>query len=143
MDCVLHFVPALRFLWNQITCRLYKSPLDELNYRPMSPMCICMHVKRSCTNVDSVEDHVVHVQVWWIIKARIYSVFINCWIQCGRRILRKQYFIIKHNLFVLMGNLFHLITKKTMFLYCRLVLSNLLSFPVFLFKWNGFISFHY
>ena len=48
-DCyVLGFVPAPRFLWSQILCKLYKTPLYETtNQGP--PMCICIQKDHICT----------------------------------------------------------------------------------------------
>ena len=59
---VLGFEPAPRFLWSQILCRLYKSPLDEtINRGPP----LNAHAKRSHTHV---KDPVVHIRVRWITE---------------------------------------------------------------------------
>ena len=62
---VLSFAPGLRFLWSQILCRLYKSPLDEAINR--GPLCVyaCKKITftrwRSCTPI-------VHVRVQWTME---------------------------------------------------------------------------
>ena len=60
---VLGFAPALRFLWSQIMCRLYKGPTDEIIN--LGPPRVQAQAKRSHRHV---KDNVVRVSVRWIME---------------------------------------------------------------------------
>ena len=51
---VLGFVPTLRFLWSQILCRLYGSPLDETINQGPPP--VYMHAKKTKTEAKRVYE---------------------------------------------------------------------------------------
>ena len=60
--------PALRFLWSQVLCRLYKS-LSDNTVNP-SPSCVY-----TCKKITYAKDPVVHVRVWWIMEtSKLHSM---------------------------------------------------------------------
>ena len=60
---VLGFAPALRFLWSQIMCRLYKGPTDEIIN--LGPPPVCRHRQK---------DHIGTLKIMWSV-----SVFGRLW----------------------------------------------------------------
>ena len=61
--CVVGFVLAVRFLWSQILCRLYKSPSDvTINCGPP-----CVYARKK-SHYMHVKDPEVHVRVLWFME---------------------------------------------------------------------------
>ena len=61
---VIGFVPFLRFLWSQILCILYKSPLDETANRGPPSVYTCK--KKDHIHVLKILG--VRVRVQWIVE---------------------------------------------------------------------------
>ena len=62
----LHFAPTLIFLWSEILCRLYKSPLDGTISRGPP----CEHARKNDDIYTHVKDPAVRVRVHWTTDAQ-------------------------------------------------------------------------